>query len=68
MSDFEEYIAYKRNRKRISELFSENSVSKSIELDLQLLSYYERVLNDVELYGIHRAKEHDHNNLYLLQR
>jgi transposase len=67
MPDFEKCIAHKRNRKGINELFSEDSVRKSIELDLQLLSYYDSVLNDVELYVTHHAKEHDPNNLYLLQ-
>lgn len=67
MPDFEKCIARKRNRKGISTLFSEDSVRKSVELDLQLLSYYDNVLNDVELYITHHAKEHDPNNFYLLR-
>jgi len=67
MPDFEKSIARKRNRTGITNRFTENSVRKSVELDLQLLSYYESVLNDVELYVTRHAKEHDPNNLYLLR-
>lgn len=67
MPDFEKCIAHKINRKGISKLFSDESVRKSIELDLDLLNHYDLILNDVELYLIRHAKEHDPNNLYLLQ-
>jgi transposase len=67
MPDFQKSITRKRNRIGVCELFSENSVRKSIEMDLQLLSHYDNVINDVELYISNHAKEHDPNNLYLLR-
>ena len=67
LPDFEKCIARKRNRKGISERFSDESVRKSIEVNLNLLNHYDNLLNDVELYLTHHAKEHDPNNLYLLR-
>jgi transposase len=67
LPDFEKCIARKRNRSGIIELFEDNSVRKTIELDLNLLNYYDSLLNDVELYLTRHAKDHDPNNLYLLK-
>ena len=67
LPDFEKCIARKRNRKGISERFSDDSVRKSIEVNLNLLNHYESLLNDVELYLTRHAKKHDPNNLYLLR-
>lgn len=67
LPDFEKCIARKRNRSGIIELFEDNSVRKTIELDLNLLNHYDSLLNDVELYLTRHAKEHDPNNLYLLK-
>jgi transposase len=67
LPDFYKKIAYKANRSGIAEHFANDSVRKSIELDLHLLNQYDSLLNEVELYLIHHAKEHDPNNLYLLR-
>ena len=67
LPDFEKSIARKRNRHGVAEHFPDQSVRKSIELDLALLKHYDTVLNDIELYLTHHAKAHDPNNLYLLK-
>jgi transposase len=67
LPDFYKKIAYIANRSGIAEHFANDSVRKSIELDLHLLNQYDSLLNEVELYLIHHAKEHDPNNLYLLR-
>jgi transposase len=66
LPDFEKSIARKRNRKGIIEIFPDDSVQKSIEINLNMLGHYESLLNEVELYLTRHAKEHDPNNLYLL--
>jgi transposase len=67
LPDFEKSIARKRNRHGVAEHFPDQSVRKSIELDLALLKHYDTLLNDVELYLTRHAKEHQPNDLYLLQ-
>jgi len=66
LPEFDKCISRKRNRAGISEHFEDVSVRKSIELNLTLLKQYDLLLNDVELYLTRHAKEHDPNNLYLL--
>jgi len=67
LPSFEKSIARKRNRKGVKEHFPDKSVRKNIELDLELLNHYDTLLNDIELYLTNHAKEHQPNNLYLLQ-
>ena len=67
LPQFNKCISRKRNRSGISEQFSDNSVRKSIELNLNLLKHYDTLLNDVELYLTCHAKEHRPNDLYLLR-
>ena len=59
-------IAYKANREGVAERFDEQSVQKSIEMDLLLIDHYDKLLTDVELYITRTAKEHDAQNLFLL--
>ena len=42
-------------------------MQKSIEVDLALITYYDQLLNDVELSIVKAAKHHDAHTLYLLQ-
>ena len=67
LPDFEKSISRKRNRHAVAEHFPEQSVRKSIELDLTLLKHYDTLLNGVELYLTRHAKEHKPNDLHLLQ-
>lgn len=52
-------ISQKKNREGVAERFSNSSVQKSIELDLQLIDYYDQLLAAVELHIVRAAKEHD---------
>jgi transposase len=60
-------IAYKANRDGVAERFDEAAVQKNVEVDLALITYYDELLSDLELYIVKTAKQHDANTLYLLQ-
>lgn len=60
-------IAYKANREGVAERFDEAAVQKTVEVDLVLITYYDELLKDLELYILKTAKRHDANTLYLLQ-
>ena len=60
-------IAYKANRDGVAERFADASVQKTVEVDLALLTYYDELLKDLELFILKTAKHHDANTLYLLQ-
>src|ERR687891_2178837 len=42
-------IAYKANREGVAERFPDPAVQKTIEVDLDLITYYDQLLNDLEL-------------------
>jgi transposase len=67
LPDFQKNIAYKANRNDIVDLFPDPSVQKSIQCDLDLLNNYDNTIQDMELYITRQAKEHNANDLYLLQ-
>jgi transposase len=60
-------IAYKANRQGVAERFADASVQKTVEVDLALITYYDDLLNDLELFILKTAKHHDPHTLYLLQ-
>jgi len=60
-------ITYKANRDGVAERFEDVAVQKTIEVDLALITYYDDLLKDLELYILKTAKQHDANTLYLLQ-
>jgi transposase len=60
-------IAYKANREGVANRFTDLAVQKNIEVDLALITYYDALLSDLELYLLKTAKQHDANTLYLLQ-
>jgi transposase len=63
----EKKIAYKKNREGVSEHFPDISVRKSIEMDLALIDYYDKLLGEVELFLTRIAKIHDVNAYHLLR-
>lgn len=67
LPDFEKSIARKRNRANVVDHFKDNSVQKSISLDLALIKEYDQLLNEIELYLTRHAKEHQPNDLFLLK-
>jgi len=60
-------IAYKANREGVAERFDDPAVQKTIEVDLDLITYDDQMLSDLELLIINTAQQHDANTLYLLQ-
>jgi transposase len=60
-------IAYKANRGGVAERFPEPAVQKTIAVDLSLITYYDELLKELELFILKAAKHHDANTLYLLQ-
>lgn len=60
-------ITSKVNREGVAEHFPNPSVSKSIEVDLQLVDFYDGLLRDLELCILRTARVDDPNVLYLLQ-
>ena len=60
-------IAYKANREGVAERFEDPAVHKTIEVDLALITYYDQMLSDLELFILKTAKQHDAQTLYLLQ-
>src|SRR5215831_15451995 len=60
-------IAYKANRDGVAERFDDPAVQKTIAVDLELITYYDQMLRDVELSIVQTAKQHDAHTLYLLQ-
>src|SRR2546425_6884615 len=60
-------LAYKGNRDGVAERFPDPAVQKSVEVDLALIDYYDRLLSDVELTLVQTAKQHNAQTLYRLQ-
>ena len=60
-------IAYKANRDGVAARFPDPAVQKSVEVDLALIDYYDRLLSDLELTILQTAKQHDAQSLYRLQ-
>lgn len=60
-------IAYKSNRAGVAERFADASVQKSVSVDLALIEYLDKTLNDLELTITRLAKEHDHHTFFLLR-
>jgi transposase len=60
-------IAYKSHRAGVAERFEDASVQKSVAVDLALIEYLDKALNDLELTITRLAKEHDHHTFVLLR-
>ncbi len=60
-------IAYKANREGVAERFPEEAVQKSIELDLNLLDYYDQLLGKLEHELSLTAKVHDADSYFRIR-
>lgn len=67
LPEFGKKLAYKANRDGVTDHFPDPSVQKSIEVNLQLIDVYDRLLTELELYIVKQAKGHNVRNLYLLR-
>jgi transposase len=55
------------NRTGIAERFDDDSVRKSIEVNIDLIDYYDKLLKDLERTILRCAKKHDAKAFFLLQ-
>ncbi|MGH9891849.1 MAG: IS110 family transposase [bacterium] len=67
LPEFGKKIAYKANREGLAECFAEPSVQKSIEVNLQLIDHYDKLIREMELYVVRHAKQHDVQTYYRLR-
>ncbi len=59
-------LRYKANRKIVDRRFDDPSVQKSVDLDIQLINFYDEQLRDVEYYIRKHAKVNDYQSYMLL--
>jgi transposase len=60
-------LKYKGNREGIVERFSDESVQKTIEVDLELIAYYDSIIRKLEWHILRTAKAHDAVALHILR-
>ena len=65
--DIAKNLRYKSNRELMINRFDDPSVQKSIDLDLQLIDFYDKQLSAVEAYIKKHAKIHDYESFMLLK-
>ncbi|MCK4302852.1 MAG: IS110 family transposase [Candidatus Eisenbacteria sp.] len=67
LPEFGTKISYKIHHGEILEQFADPDVRRSIEVDLELIDHYDRLLGNLERYILGNAPEHDPHALYLLR-
>lgn len=67
LPDIGKKVAYKANREGVAQRFPDESVRKSIELDLKLLDYYDRLLPPLEHEISLIAKIHDADSYFRIR-
>jgi transposase len=60
-------LKYKGNRDGVAERFEEESVQKTIEVDLELIAYYDTIIRKLEWHILRTAKAHNATALHLLR-
>ena len=60
-------LRYKNNRKLVDGRFADPSVQKSVDLDIQLINFYDEQLSGVEWYIKKHAKINDYQSYMLLK-
>jgi transposase len=59
-------IAYRSNREGVAERFADPSVAANVSFDLKRITFYDDLLNQIELEIVRHAKQHDANTFHLL--
>jgi Transposase len=59
-------IGYLKNREGVAERFTDPAASRSVQIDLELMGHYDRILTDLERDILATAKLHDADALYRL--
>ena len=65
--DFQKKIIDRRNRDEVIDHFPDPVVQKNVEADLAVTAELDRILNELELYIVRHAKEHDAFAFHLLR-
>jgi transposase len=60
-------LKYKGNREGVVERFEDESVQKTIEVDLELIGYYDTIIRKLEWHILRTAKAHDAMALQVLR-
>ena len=60
-------LRYKRNRSLVENRFDDQSVQKSVDMDVELINFYDEKLSSVEWYILKHAKTHDYHSYMLLK-
>jgi len=60
-------LRYKSNRQLVENRFADPSAQQSVDLDVQLINFYDSQLSKVEYYVRKHAKVHDYHSYMLLQ-
>lgn len=60
-------LKYPGNRAGVAERFEDESVHKTVDVDLELIGLYDSILGKVERYLVRTAKTHDAMALHLLR-
>lgn len=64
---FPKRLCYAANRQDIAERFTNDSVRRNVELDLDLIDHYDGLVTDLELYLVSHAKLDDPYSFQLLR-
>ena len=64
---FPKKICHARNRTDLAERFTNQSVRKNIELDIDLIDHYDELITQLELYLVEHAKVDDAYSFHLLR-
>ena len=67
LGPFPKKLSYRSDRSGVADRFEDQSVRKTVEVDLHLLDFYDEVLREMELYISKAARVDDPISLYLLQ-
>jgi transposase len=59
-------IAYRSNREGVAERFADRVAASNVAFDLKRITFYDDLLNQIELEIVRHAKQHDANTFHLL--
>jgi transposase len=60
-------LRYKSNRSLVEDRFDDQSVQKSVDMDVELINFYDEKLSSVEWYITKHARAHDYHSYMLLK-
>jgi transposase len=60
-------LKYKSNREGVAERFEDDSARKTVEVDLELIAFYDTIIGKLEWHLVRSAKAHDPMVLQLLR-